>query len=99
MSGILKTISIGLSLCTAFTIIFLFTIFAPKLCKKSSAFYTTLAGVITLLLWQLIPSFRIFPHVIFMEWLVCLITFMLTSTLDKRSIMNIETIDKINEIV
>lgn len=44
-------------------------------------------------------SFRIFPHVIFMEWLVCLVTFMLTSVLDKRSIMNIDTIDEINEMV
>jgi len=99
MSGILKTISMGLSLSTAFTLIFLFTMFAPKLCKKSSAFYTTLAGIIVLFLWQLIPSFRIFPHVIFMEWLVCLVTFMLTSILDKRSIMNIDTIDEINEMV
>lgn len=90
MSGILKTISIGLSLTTAFTIVFLFTVFVPKLCKKNSAFYTTLAGIITLFLWQLIPSFRIFPHVIFMEWIVCLITFFLTAALDKSKICTVE---------
>ncbi|CAB1246887.1 sodium:solute symporter family protein [Clostridium sp. MT-14] len=86
MSGILKTISIGLSLCTAFTIVFLFTIFMPSLCRKSSAFYTTLTGIIVLLLWEAIPSFRIFPHVIFMEWLTCLCAFLLISILDKRTI-------------
>ncbi|MCI1945198.1 sodium:solute symporter family protein [Clostridium luticellarii] len=86
MSGILKTISIGLSLCTSFTIVFLFTVFIPKLCRKSSAFYTTLASILVLFLWQIMPSFRIFPHVIFMEWLVCLCTFMLISLLDKRTI-------------
>lgn len=86
MSGILKTLSMGLSLSTAFTIIFLFTIFAPKFCKKSSAFYTTVSGIIVLLLWELVPSFRIFPHIIFMEWLVCLLTFLLISVIDKRSI-------------
>lgn len=99
MSGILKTISMGLSLSTAFTLIFLFTMFAPKFCKKSSAFFTTLAGVIALFLWQLIPSFRIFPHVIFMEWVVCLGTFMLTSIFDKRSIVNIEKLNEEHEIV
>lgn len=86
MSGILKTISIGLSLSTAFTIVFLFTIFLPKLCRKSSAFYTTLAGIIVLFMWEIVPSFRIFPHVIFMEWLVCLITFLLISIIDKKYI-------------
>lgn len=87
MSGILKTILIGLSLSTAFTIIFLFTIFAPKLCKRSSAFFTTLAGIVVLFIWELVPSFRIFPHVIFMEWLVCLLTFFLTAALDNRTII------------
>ncbi|AYD39941.1 sodium:solute symporter family protein [Clostridium fermenticellae] len=94
MSGILKTISIGLSLTTAFTIVFLFTIFAPKLCRKNSAFYTTIAGIITLFLWQLLPSFRIFPHVIFMEWIICLAAFFLTSILDKTKIHNPEFKDK-----
>lgn len=86
MSGILKTISIGLSLSTAFTIVFLFTIFAPGLCKKSSAFFTTLAGIAVIFIWELVPAFRIFPHVIFMEWIVCLLTFFITSILDKNSI-------------
>lgn len=90
MGGILKTISIGLSLSTAFTVTFLFTIFLPKFCRKNSAFCTTLVGIITLFLWQLIPAFRVFPHVIFMEWLLCLSTFLLVAVFDKETLKAIE---------
>ncbi|KZL91091.1 sodium:solute symporter family protein [Clostridium magnum] len=86
MGSILKAISIGLSLSTAFTVTFLFTIFLPKLCRKNSAFLTTLMGIIALFLWQLVPAVRIFPHVIFMEWLVCLSTFLLVSIFDKENL-------------
>ncbi|MBV7274683.1 sodium:solute symporter family protein [Clostridium sp. PL3] len=86
MGGILKAISIGLSLSTAFTITFLFTIFSPKLCRKNSAFFTTLVGIVVLFLWQLVPAVRIFPHVIFMEWIACLSTFLLVSILDKEGL-------------
>lgn len=84
MGSILQAISIGLSLSTAFTVTFLFTIFLPKLCRKNSAFLTTLVGIIVLFLWQLVPAIRIFPHVIFMEWLACLSTFLLVAVLDKE---------------
>ncbi|MBV4425360.1 sodium:solute symporter family protein [Clostridium tyrobutyricum] len=94
MSGILKTISVGLSLCTAFTIVFLFTIFMPKLCRKSSAFFTTLAGIIVLFLWELVPNIRIFPHVIFMEWIVCLIIFLMIALIDKKKISVINSKDR-----
>jgi len=86
IGGILKAISIGLSLSTAFTVTFLFTIFLPKLCRKNSAFLTTLAGIVVLFLWQLVPGVRIFPHVIFMEWLVCLSIFLLVAVLDKEKL-------------
>ena len=98
ISGILKTISIGLSLCTAFTIVFLFTIFCPKLCRKGSAFYTTLASIIVLFVWQVVPSFRIFPHVIFMEWLVCLCIFLLIAVIDKHNIFTPEQLKSIKDI-
>lgn len=99
MSGILNTISIGLSLCTAFTIVFLFTIFYPKLCRKGSAFYTTLVGIIVLFLWEIVPSFRIFPHVIFMEWLACLCTFLIVALLDRRNIFTSEQLKSIKDVI
>ncbi|AKN29314.1 symporter [Clostridium carboxidivorans P7] len=90
IGGILKTISIGLSLSTAFTVTFLFTIFLPKLCRRNSAFCTIIVGIVTLFLWQLVPAIRIFPHVIFMEWLTCLSTFLLVAVFDKETLKNIK---------
>jgi solute:Na+ symporter, SSS family len=87
--GIVKTLLIGLSLTTAYTVIFLFTIFAPGLCRKSSAFYTMLVGIIVLALWQLVPSVRIFPHPIYMEWIVCVGTFLTVAVLDRNRVSHI----------
>ncbi len=85
-AGIVKTMLVGLSLTTAFTLVFLFTMFAPSLCRRSSAFYTTLAGMITLLIWQVFPNVQIFAHPIYMEWIVCLITFFVVALVDKERI-------------
>lgn len=82
--GILKTLLIGLSLTTAFTLVFLFTLFAPGLCRKNSAFYTVLAGMLTLLAWQFMPQVRIFAHPIYLEWLVCILTFLAVPLFDSR---------------
>ncbi len=74
--SILKTLLLFLSLTTAFTVTILFTIFLPGLCRKSSAFITTAAGIVVLLLWQFVPAVRILPHVIYLEWIVCVATFL-----------------------
>jgi SSS family solute:Na+ symporter len=92
--GILRTLLIGLSLTTAFTVVFLFTLFAPGLCRKSSAFYTTLVGMLGLAAWQLFPAARIFSHPIYMEWAVCLITFFVISVIDKRNISTASSLTK-----
>jgi solute:Na+ symporter, SSS family len=84
--GILKTLLVGLSLTTAFTVVFLFTVFAPGLARKNSAFYTNLVGIATLVLWQFIPAIRVLPHVIYLEWIVCVITFLLIPVFDKKRI-------------
>ena len=84
--GILRTMLIGLSLTTAFTVVFLFTVFTPGLCRKNSAFYTTIAGMAALAAWQMIPAVRVFAHPIYMEWAVCLATFFLVAVLDNEKI-------------
>ncbi|WP_371381355.1 sodium:solute symporter family protein [Sporomusa aerivorans] len=90
ISGIISTLMIGLSLTAAFSVIVLFTLFAPGLCRKNSAFYTILTGVIVLILWQTTPAIRIFPHVIYLEWLACLGTFLLIYVLDRTPITSHE---------
>lgn len=84
--GILKTLLVGLSLTTAFTVVFLFTVFAPSLARKNSAFYTTLVGIVILVLWQFIPAIRVLPHVIYLEWIACVITFLAVPLFDSRRI-------------
>ncbi len=82
--GILKTLLIGLSITTAYTVIVLFTLFLPKLCKKSAALWTLIVGILVLIIWQFVPSTHIVSHVIYLEWPVCIITFLLISLTDKR---------------
>ncbi|MCE5285912.1 MAG: sodium:solute symporter family protein [Pelosinus sp.] len=84
--GIVKTMMIGLSLTTAFTLIFLFTMFAPGLCRRESAFYTTLSGILALVAWQFIPAVHQLMQPIYLEWTVCLITFFAVAILDKKPI-------------
>ena len=84
--GILRTMLIGLSLTTAFTVVFLFTVLAPGLCRKNSAFYTTVVGIASLAAWQWIPAVQIFVHPIYKAWLVCLATFFLVAVLDQEKI-------------
>ena len=80
--SILKTLLVFLSLTTAFTVTILFTIFFPGLCRKNSAFVTIVAGIGVLLLWQFVPAIRIVPHVIYLEWIVCVISFLGVAAFD-----------------
>ncbi|CUH94687.1 putative membrane protein [Propionispora sp. 2/2-37] len=90
--GIVRTMMIGLSLTTAFTLVFLFTMFAPKFCRKNSAFYTTVAGILVLVAYQFIPAVRALGHPIYLEWIICLITFFGTYLVDRTPISNFEGI-------
>ncbi|WP_088187794.1 sodium:solute symporter family protein [Desulfosporosinus sp. FKA] len=85
VAGILKTLMVGLSLTTAFTVVFLFTIFAPGLARKNSAFFTTLVGIIVIVLWQLVPAIRVVSNVIYFEWIACVATYLLTAIIDSKS--------------
>ena len=86
VSGILSTIMIGLSLTAAFTLLMVCTLYFPKLCRRSSGFWTLLAGLITLFIWQLFPAVRLLPHLIYAEWLVCITVFAIVYFVDKRPI-------------
>lgn len=84
--GIVKVMLIGLSLTTAFTLVFLCTMFCPSLCRKNTAFWTTLVGIVGLVAWQLFPEVRVLPHVIYFEWLICIITLLIVRVVDKTPI-------------
>lgn len=92
--GILKTMIAGLSLTTALTVVFLFTIFAPSVCRKNSAFYTTLVGLVGIVVWEFVPALHFLQHVIYFEWLICIATFLLVAVLDKTPIKVPELIEE-----
>ena len=79
VSGILNTIMMGLSLTAAFSIIVIVALFFPQYACKAAGFNTMLVGLVLLIAWQLVPAIRIFPHVLYMEWVACIITYVVTA--------------------
>lgn len=92
--GILKTMIAGLSMTTALTCVFFFTVFAPGLCRRSSAFYTTLVGLLGLVVWEFVPALHVLQHVIYFEWLICIVTFLVIAVVDKTPIKEPEIIEE-----
>lgn len=90
ISGIISTLMAGLSLMTAFAVIILMTMYAPRLCSRSAALYTLLASIAVLVLWMLVPAVRILPHVIYAEWIVCALTFGGVSLIERKPIRDYE---------
>jgi SSS family solute:Na+ symporter len=92
VSGILKTLLIGLTLTTAYTLVTLTTIFWPKICRRSHATWTLLMAMGALILWLIFPQIPAFfqdvglPHPIFFCWMVSLVTFFTVFVIDKRRI-------------
>lgn len=96
-AGILKTMIAGLSMTTALTCIFFFTVFAPGVCRRSSAFWTTLVGIVGIVLWYMPGNVLgtikpIFQEVVYFEWVICIITFLLVAVFDKTKIKEVEMV-------
>lgn len=83
VEGILDTLLIGLTLTTSYTVVVLFSIFIPKLCKKRAAFWTIGTGIVFLLVWILFPAIHVVPHPIFLAWPVAILTFLIVALVDK----------------
>jgi len=92
VSGILKTLLIGLSLTTAYTLVTLMTLFWPRVCRRSHASWTLVMAMTALGIWLIFPQVRSFfqrldlPHPIYLCWIVSLVTFILVAIIDKRRI-------------
>ncbi len=69
--GILKTITTALAITTSFTLLVAAAIYFPKLCKKAAGFPVILASLLLWVVWTYMPSLRIGPELIYVEWLVC----------------------------
>lgn len=98
-AGILKTMIAGLSMTTALTCVFFFTVFAPGVCRRSSAFWTTFVGLAGILLWYMPGTMMngvkdIFKEVIYFEWIICIITFLAVSVIDKNKIKEVIMVEE-----
>lgn len=82
--SILKMVTTALAITVSFTILILANIFLPGLSKRISGFWTILASVLIWLVWTFVPEIRVVPHVIYLEWPVCLAVFLLTAVLGKE---------------
>ena len=102
-AGIVKTMIAGLSMTCGLTCVFFFTMFAPGLCRRSSAFWTTLVSLIGIALWFVpgSPLAGIKPlfanEVIYFEWPICIITFLLVAMLDKNKIKEVVEVPEKDE--
>jgi SSS family solute:Na+ symporter len=90
--NILNTLLLGLSLTTAYTLVTLMTLFWPSACRRGHATWTLLLSMAALALWFVFPQMASFfktislPHPIYFCWMVCLVTFVLVTLVDKRRI-------------
>ena len=90
--NILKTLLLGLSLTTGYTLVTLMTIFWPKVCRRAHATWTLLTSMAALAVWLIFPQVSTFfqriglIHPIYFCWIVSLATFFLVAVIDKRKI-------------
>jgi len=82
--GILGTLTTFLSLTAAYTTVLLGTIFVPSLCRKSTATWTLLTGIVFLATWLLAPVIRIVPHPIYIALPLAIVTFLAVPLFDSR---------------
>jgi SSS family solute:Na+ symporter len=85
VNSLLKFTTMGLSLSVGYFIILVTSLYAPQMCRKSSANVVFIVSFIDIFLWYLVPSISaVLPHVVFLHLIVCPIAFVLTMALDKR---------------
>jgi SSS family solute:Na+ symporter len=75
VSGILATVTTVLAITTSFTLLILASIYVPKVCKQAMGFPITLVSLLTWMYWTFFPKHRIGPHIIYLEWAICLLVF------------------------
>lgn len=92
VSGILRTLLIGLCLTTAYTLVTLMTLFRPGLCRRGHAMWTLLMSMAALAVWLIFPRIPAYfgeiglPHPIYFTWIVSIVTFIVIALVDGRRI-------------
>ncbi|MFH1808325.1 MAG: sodium:solute symporter family protein [Pseudomonadota bacterium] len=86
--NILGALLAGLSLGTAYALIVLMTLFAPRLCRRGSGTWTLAATMVSFGLWYIMPAaWHLVPHPIYFTWVVSLLAFFVVMLVDKRPML------------
>jgi SSS family solute:Na+ symporter len=83
-ANILRTVTTALAITASFTLLILARLFVPAFCRRANGFWTILTSLVVWVLWTFLPAFRITPHIIYLQWPLCLAAFLVTSILDKE---------------
>lgn len=81
--GILRTLTSALALTTSFTLLIAANLYLPHLCRRAAGFWVLLASLVVWACWTWIPATRVGPHLIYLEWVVCLAVFALFTFFSK----------------
>jgi solute:Na+ symporter, SSS family len=98
VSGILKTLLVGLTLTTGYTIVALMTMYWPAACRRGTATWTLLGTMVALVLWHVAPVAAVrealpptlrwlVSHPIYFVFVAGLLSFFAVALLDKRRIV------------
>jgi SSS family solute:Na+ symporter len=85
---IITTLLFYATIMTAFTVSFLFAIYAPRWARRDSAFCALLACLAVLLAWRLFPAVRMAAHPIYLAAPASIIAFLLPALLGRSQPLN-----------
>lgn len=85
-ADILRTVTTALAITASFTLLILSRLLVPSLCRRANGFWTIATSLLVWLLWTFVPSFRITPHIVYLEWPLCLTAFVLSSLLGREGL-------------
>ncbi|MDR3049165.1 MAG: sodium:solute symporter family protein [Elusimicrobiota bacterium] len=94
-TGILAVVTTALAILTAPTILILANIYCPSICKKASGFWMIIISVVLWAIWTYCPQFRVGPHLIYAEWVICGAFFILTTIFGQEKAGRLITAEKI----
>ncbi len=86
-AGILKTMIAGLSMTTRSDLcLFIYCVCAGAVPQKQCFLYNAAVGLLGLVVWEFVPALHVLQHVIYFEWLICIVTFLIVAVVDKTPI-------------
>jgi len=88
---IMNTLLFYFTLMVGFTVAFVFAVYAPTLCRRSSAISALVACALVLIAWNRLPIIHFVPHPIYIAIPASILAFLGTALFDHRKISKLGT--------